>query len=136
MHVKQVLSLTVNQVDLSPLPPTKIKTSHRQHRMVEKLGGDREFIYPFPIILDFYKVQIFSNNNVRLFSEFPTPQPVHNLFPITSEFTLSEAVVTHIYVCGVFVKQVIFLTVNHRGPLPLRELHSCLLYTSDAADER
>ena len=32
--------------------------------------------------------------------------------------------VIHIYVCGVFVKQVIFLTVNHRGPLPLRELHS------------
>ena len=30
----------------------------------------------------------------------------------------------HIYVCGVFVKQVVFLTVNHRGPLPLRELHS------------
>ena len=26
--------------------------------------------------------------------------------------------------CGVFVKQVVFLTVNHRGPLPLRELHS------------
>ena len=25
---------------------------------------------------------------------------------------------------GVFVKQVVFLTVNHRGPLPLRELHS------------
>ena len=24
----------------------------------------------------------------------------------------------------VFVKQVVFLTVNHRGPLPLRELHS------------
>ena len=24
----------------------------------------------------------------------------------------------------IFVKQVIFLTVNHRGPLPLRELHS------------
>ena len=31
---------------------------------------------------------------------------------------------TDIHVCGVFVKQVIFLTVNHRGPLPLRELHS------------
>ena len=30
----------------------------------------------------------------------------------------------HIYVCGVLVKQVVFLTVNHRGPLPLRELHS------------
>ena len=25
---------------------------------------------------------------------------------------------------GVFVKQVVFLTVNHRGPLPLRKLHS------------
>ena len=28
------------------------------------------------------------------------------------------------YVCGVSVKQVVFLTANHRGPLPLRELHS------------
>ena len=26
--------------------------------------------------------------------------------------------------CHVFVKQVVFLTMNHRGPLPLRELHS------------
>ena len=27
--------------------------------------------------------------------------------------------------CGdIFVKQVVFLTVNHRGPLPVRELHS------------
>ena len=25
---------------------------------------------------------------------------------------------------GFFAKQVVFLTVNHRGPLPLRELHS------------
>ena len=25
---------------------------------------------------------------------------------------------------GIFVKQVVFLTVNHRGPLPFRELHS------------
>ena len=25
---------------------------------------------------------------------------------------------------GIFVKQVVFLTVNHRGPLPVRELHS------------
>ena len=31
---------------------------------------------------------------------------------------------TDIHVCGILVKQVIFLTVNHRGPLPLRELHS------------
>ena len=45
-------------------------------------------------------------------------------FPITSELTLPEAVGnTDIYVCGVFVK-VVFLTVIHRGPLPLRELHS------------
>ena len=26
--------------------------------------------------------------------------------------------------CGVFVEQAVFLTVNHRGPLPWRELHS------------
>ena len=26
--------------------------------------------------------------------------------------------------CGVIVKQIVFLTVNHRGPLPLREFHS------------
>ena len=25
---------------------------------------------------------------------------------------------------GIFVKQVVFRTVNHRGPLPLKELHS------------
>ena len=25
---------------------------------------------------------------------------------------------------GIFVKQVVFHMVNHRGPLPLRELHS------------
>ena len=31
---------------------------------------------------------------------------------------------TQAYVCGVYVKQVIFLTVNHCGPLPVRELHS------------
>ena len=42
-----------------------------------------------------------------------------------SEFTLSESVGdTDIHVCGILLKQVIFLTVNHRGPLPLRELHS------------
>ena len=45
-------------------------------------------------------------------------------FSITSELTLPEAVGnTDIYVCGVFVK-VVFLTVIHRRPLPLRELHS------------
>ena len=44
-------------------------------------------------------------------------RPVHK----TSEFTLPQAVTQTI---GIFVKQVVFLTVNHRGPLPLRELHS------------
>ena len=38
------------------------------------------------------------------------------------EFTLLAAVMTRI--CGVLVEQVVFLTVNHRGPLPLKELHS------------
>ena len=28
------------------------------------------------------------------------------------------------YVCGIFVKQVVFLMVNNRRPLPFRELHS------------
>ena len=36
-----------------------------------------------------------------------------------SEITWPEAVTS-----GFFVKQVVFLMVNHRGPLPLRELHS------------
>ena len=40
---------------------------------------------------------------------------------ITSKFTLQESV---IQASGIFVKQVVFLTVNHCGPLPLRELHS------------
>ena len=38
-----------------------------------------------------------------------------------SEFTLPKAVTQ---TCGVFVNQVVFLTVNHRGPFPLREIHS------------
>ena len=36
-----------------------------------------------------------------------------------SEISWPETVTT-----GIFVKQVVFLTMNHRGPLPLRELHS------------
>ena len=46
-------------------------------------------------------------------------EPVYDL--LTSEITRPEAVrQTGI----VFVQQVVFLTVNHRGLLPLRELHS------------
>ena len=39
-------------------------------------------------------------------------RPVHE----TSEFTLPQAVTQ---TSGIFVKQVVFLTVSHRGPLPL-----------------
>ena len=49
-------------------------------------------------------------------------EPVYDPFPTSSEFTLPTTVMTQ--TCGVFVEQVVFLTVNHRGPLPLRELHS------------
>ena len=43
---------------------------------------------------------------------------------ILSLFTTCLLITTLTQMCGVFVKQVVFLTVNHRGPLPLRELHS------------
>ena len=43
-------------------------------------------------------------------------EPVYDLFTITSEFTLPETVKQEC--CNIFVKQVVFLTVNHRGPLP------------------
>ena len=48
-------------------------------------------------------------------------EPVYDLFPTASEFTLPKSA---IQTCGVFVEQVVFLTVNYRGPLPLKELHS------------
>ena len=49
-------------------------------------------------------------------------EPVYDLFP--SEFTLLIAVTQGMLFFFFFVEQVVFLTVNHRGPLPLRELHS------------
>ena len=48
-------------------------------------------------------------------------EPVCDLFLITSEFNLLEAVTQP---CGVSVEQVVFLTVDHRGPLTLRAFHS------------
>ena len=48
-------------------------------------------------------------------------EPVYATCSTSIEFTLPAAVMTRI--CGVLVEQVVFLTVNHRGPLPLRELH-------------
>ena len=46
-------------------------------------------------------------------------ESVFDQFP--SEFALPVGVTL---TCYVFVEQVVFLTVNHRGPLPLRELYS------------
>ena len=43
-------------------------------------------------------------------------------FAFDGESVLPAAVVTQTF--GVFMEQVVFLTVNHRGPLPLKELHS------------
>ena len=40
---------------------------------------------------------------------------------MTTEFALAEAVTQ---TSGLFVKQVVFPTVNYRGPLPMREVHS------------
>ena len=48
-------------------------------------------------------------------------EPVYDPFPITSELALPEAVTQ---TCGVSVEQVVFLTVDHRGPLTLRAFHS------------
>ena len=48
-------------------------------------------------------------------------EPVYHQFTNTSEFAMAKAVTQ---TSDVFVKQVVFLTVNHRGPLPLKELHS------------
>ena len=56
--------------------------------------------------------------------------PVYDPFPITSELTLPEAVgdtYEHICLwrlCEVGHLKIIFFTMNHWGPLPLRELHS------------
>ena len=53
-------------------------------------------------------------------------EPVYDLFPITSEFALSEAVtqtcVRHLRGTGPVEKVVIF-TVNHRGTPTSRELN-------------
>ena len=113
MHVKQVVSLTVNQH--GPLPFTK-----KIGQLIKQDGGetlgDVELIYPFPIITGgLYRVQIFPKKHDSV-SIIRVNSPCQRLW--------------HRNVCGVFVNQVVFLTVNHRGPLPLRELHS----TDDTID--
>jgi len=37
---------------------------------------------------------------------------------------ISESSTWRTYTSGIFVQQVVFHTVNHCGPLPLKELHS------------
>ena len=51
-------------------------------------------------------------------------EPVYDLFPITGENYSHCQKLWHRHVCGITAKQVVFLTVNHRGPFPWRELHS------------
>ena len=46
-------------------------------------------------------------------------EPVDDLFTITSEVNLPEAVTQ---TSGLFLQPANFLTVNPRGPLPLREI--------------
>ena len=48
-------------------------------------------------------------------------EPIYDPFPTTNEFALPEAVAQ---TRSVYVEHVVFLTVNHRGPLPSREFHS------------
>ena len=50
------------------------------------------------------------------------PLGILGLFAITSKFILPKAVTQT--GGNILVKQIVFLTVNHRGLLPLRELHS------------
>ena len=72
--------------------------------------GDVELIYPFPIITGgLYRVQIFLKND-------------DSVSVIQVNWSCQR--LRHRNVCGILVNQVVFLTVNHRGPLPLRELHS------------
>ena len=48
----------------------------------------------------------------------------YNLFRLRVNSPFQRLWHRHTHVCGIFVKQVVFLTVYHRGPLPLREFHS------------
>ena len=143
--VKQVVYLTVNHADPSPwgnfIPP-----------MIQECGetlGDLEPVYDlFPARSEFTLPETDADMRCEAsrfsYGESPRTPPlegtslhrrntsVERPWGILSLFTtcfrlqvkwrLARCCYTD--VCGRFVEQVVFLTVNHRGPLPLREIHS------------
>ena len=52
-----------------------------------------------------------------------TTKPLWRRVPIEEGLALKR-ITRRTQTSGIFVKQVVFHTVNHRGPLPLKELHS------------
>ena len=65
--------------------------------------------------------ELHSTDEILVWRDLGDLEPVYDRFTIASEFTTPEAVTQ---ASDLFVNQVVFLTVNHRGPLPVRELHS------------
>ena len=63
--------------------------------------------------------ELHPTDETRVWRDPGDIEPVSDLFPITGEFILSNDVTQ---TNGVAVKQVVSLTVDHRGPLPSREL--------------
>ena len=123
VFVKQVIFLTVNH--RGPLPLRELHSTDDTIVWRDPGGSwaclrpvsDYKWIHPFRVCR--------WHRHTCMWHPFEAGHFSYDLFLITSEFTLSESVGdTDIHVCGILVKQVIFLTVNHRGPLPLRELHS------------
>ena len=51
------------------------------------------------------------------------PWGILSLFTTCFRLRVNSQKLWHRHVCGIIVKQVVFLTVNHRGPLSLRERH-------------
>ena len=117
-------------------PPTK-------HECGETLG-DLEPVYdPFPIMSEHNVWTSFVEQVVFLTVNHRGPLPLKELHstdetwmwrdpggswaclrPVSIKSELAVQRLWHRHVCGSFVKQVVFLTMNHRGPLPFRKLHS------------
>ena len=113
------------------------KPESRQHRLAVSLCMLSKLTWTF----SFYKKKKSVNWHNRAV-EKPRgcwaylPVSDHNRWPLCSALAPifpknDESVANwpchrlwHRHVCGVLMNEVVFLTVNHRGPLPLRELHS------------
>ena len=93
-------------MDLSPLQKISQLTKQDDGETLRDVG----LIYPFPIITGgLYRALIF-------------PKKVDSVWIISVNSPRQRR--WHRHVCDVLLKQVVFLTVNHCGPLPLKELHS------------